>query len=188
MTLSLRSYVSAHHSFFKTKPQPLKISEFSYQDESSHINELEAEAVSIAVKALLPPSLPPHTSIHLVVDNTSTAYALKKGPAASFLLNSAVRKALQNIPRTATIEVTYIPSALNPVDNLSRGKTNNSSELTSVCGLVAGTWSDRSSLKDRACALCHVATLRRENVVQTINFTFYEERKRGKTNNENEIL
>jgi hypothetical protein len=124
---------------------------------SSHeINSLEAEAVFKAASHFKE-QLRAAKSITLVVDNTSTQYALRKGSAACGILNNAVTRALGALPRDIPIRVLYIPSASNPADPISRGSELSLVDLRSACGLVA-VGSPVSSL--RVCTAGRSATLR----------------------------
>jgi hypothetical protein len=113
---------------------------------SSEINELEARAVAAAARALVPQNA---KAIHLVVDNTSVSYALKKGSAAAYLLNCAVRDALVELPRDCDIQVSYIASEKNPADSLSRGGELAPEALRPACGEVAEDWTAGRTLRVR---------------------------------------
>ena len=99
------------------------------------INTLEAQAVHLAVIAFRD-QLREATAVQLLVDNTSTKYALSKGSAASFTLNRCIRDALHALPASVPITVAYLDSASNPADALSRGRTY-VGDYSSACGLVA---------------------------------------------------
>jgi hypothetical protein len=119
----------------------------------SQINELEARAVAIAARQFAS-TLSEASSLLLVVDNSSTRYALSKGSAAAFLLNQAVRAALTVLPAAVDIRIAYIPSARNPADPLSRGEQGLSSTTLSACGLVAADWAAPTSLRLRTARRC----------------------------------
>ena len=112
---------------------------------SSEINTLEATAVGIAAERFSP-LLSEAKSLAVVVDNTSTLYALKKGSAASGVLNEAAMTALKHLPRDIPVRTMYIPSALNPGGPSSRGREVSLVDLWSACGLVAEA-RPRSSLR-----------------------------------------
>ena len=115
------------------------------QQLSTAINTLEATAVAIAAERFTP-ILTEAKSLAVVVDNTSTLYALKKGSAASGLLNEAAMRALKNLPRDIPVRTMWIPSGKNPGDAPSRGREVSLVDLWSACGLVTEARS-RSSFR-----------------------------------------
>jgi hypothetical protein len=127
-----------------------EVHEMCHKWERAHthreINELEATAVALAAERFAK-FLADAKAIHVVVDNTSCKFGLKKGLSPSFDLNNALREALGNLPADADIRVGYIESANNPADRPSRGQQFSLSELSSACGLVEADWPARSSLR-----------------------------------------
>lgn len=105
---------------------------------AAQINELECQAVRNAA-AHFRARLAHARAIHIVVDNSSTQYALRKGSAHAFLLNDALQRTLQTLP-DCDIRVSYIPSGNNPADAVSRQQQLSESAVWSACGLVAGGW------------------------------------------------
>lgn len=84
--------------------------------ESSVIAELEAWAVLVGIEHLVPEGGP----VHLLLDNTSVAYALKKQRSASFVLNLIIEK-LQAL-NVQPCSISYIHTDSMPADPLSRGE------------------------------------------------------------------
>jgi Reverse transcriptase (RNA-dependent DNA polymerase)/RNase H-like domain found in reverse transcriptase len=87
-----------------------------------HINIKEAFGVLQAVafwKHLLH-----HRWAHLYTDNMVVMYALKKTISRSYTVNAVIAKILQDLSDMgAELTVSYVPSAKNPADPLTRGGT-----------------------------------------------------------------
>ena len=86
----------------------------------SHINEREAEAVLQGMKAF---PMIEGCRVDFVIDNTSAIGALKKGYSRSLSLNRIVSR-VKEYSDTKRIEpgnITYVRSAMNVADGVSRG-------------------------------------------------------------------
>ncbi len=92
---------------------------------SSEINELEAQSVRNAAEAfeeqLRDPGL---NHLLLLVDNTATMHAYRKGSAQAYLLNRAVREGQRYLPERVKVSIAYIDSKTNQsfADPISRGE------------------------------------------------------------------
>jgi len=92
---------------------------------SSEINELEAWSVRNAAEAfeeqLNDPSL---RHLLVLVDNTATLHAYRKGSAQAHLLNRAVREGQKYLPDNVKVSIAYIDSKTNQsfADPISRGE------------------------------------------------------------------
>jgi hypothetical protein len=80
----------------------------------SHINELEAWAMSHSANNLIPHQ----STIDIYVDNSSVVAATSNTKSRNFRMNQDIGFLLRNF-KVRSIE--YIPSTLNPADRLSRG-------------------------------------------------------------------
>ena len=132
---------------------------------SAEINELEAKAVGLALQGFK--KYIDQTAVKtflILVDNTASMYALKKGRSKAWELNAAVLFTLEQLPKDAAVHVAYIDSNTNKElgpDLISRGRTNelNLEELPSKLGQM-GRRLARMSLRvavPRACAF-HLRT------------------------------
>jgi hypothetical protein len=92
---------------------------------SSEINELEAWAVRNAAEAF-EDQLKDSSLKHLLVlvDNTATLHAYRKGSAQAHLLNKAVREGQRLLPDQVQVSIAYIDSKTNEsfADPISRGR------------------------------------------------------------------
>ena len=89
----------------------------------AHINELELEAVLLALRAVLSSS---HSSgtrrrLHLVTDSSVVYYALRKGRSSSpSLLRLLRRCSALALGGGLSLALVWVPSAVNPADSASR--------------------------------------------------------------------
>ena len=92
---------------------------------SSEINELEAWSVKNAAEAF-EEQLRDQDLKHLLVlvDNTATLHAYRKGSAQAHLLNRAVREGQKFLPENVSVSIAYIDSKTNQsfADPISRGE------------------------------------------------------------------
>jgi hypothetical protein len=84
--------------------------------------------------------------IHIIVDNTSTMYGLRKGSAHAHLLNTSVKQTLRLLPST-DIRISHITTDKNPADSLSRQRPLELRSVASACGLVEGGWLAKTALR-----------------------------------------
>jgi hypothetical protein len=63
--------------------------------------------------------LPPKARVKILVDNTTVMATTRKTRSNNFNINRYISEVLQNFNVSA---IEYIPSSLNPADNLSRGQ------------------------------------------------------------------
>ena len=104
--------------------QNTRIYTASYQldSPSSSINDLETIVLHHTLKKY--PVLFQRTLIHAFADNTAMIAVLTMGHSKSWFLNMAVRNTLALIDSyKSRLALTYIPSALNPSDGLSRDRS-----------------------------------------------------------------
>jgi hypothetical protein len=100
-----------------------------------HINELEADALAIAVRdPRVAARMRDAKKMLVLVDNTSTAATVAMGSAHAFLLNQAVKRAVGQFPERLDVRIGWIPSAENVADILSRGGKLDLLQLASALG------------------------------------------------------
>ena len=99
--------------------------------QSKEINFLEAEGLCLAVQFAQKqfPNFSESPCL-LLVDNTAVKSTARKGYAAEEQLNNFIDRLQYLLRDSAETRVAYVPTALNPADAPSRGKTS-SRRLTS---------------------------------------------------------
>ena len=90
-------------------------------DDTPHINILEATAILHALDTL---HFQDVRGIHLKIDNTSVMYCLKKTSSRSFALNQIINKILEHPDYDKIMSISYVASANNRSDVLSRLQEN----------------------------------------------------------------
>lgn len=87
-----------------------------------HINELEILAVQLAVERFHH-LLERASSIRLFVDNTTAQHCIRRTYSSSWELNSRLSQLLPLLPQSTgcSLQISYVPSSLNPSDDPSRG-------------------------------------------------------------------
>ena len=112
--------------------------------EARDINFLEARALALSIDAFYSKLSSRNVqSLLIVIDNTALKHTLTSGSAHSFKLNEEIRKILPRLPKV-NVRVSYIASASNPADPLSRGKKVQE-QLASVLGGLGGRLVQSSS-------------------------------------------
>jgi len=89
----------------------------------AHINELELEAVLLALRAVLSSSHSSgtHRRLHLVTDSSVVYYALRKGRSSSPALLRLLRRcSALALGGGLSLALVWVPSAVNPADSASR--------------------------------------------------------------------
>ena len=88
----------------------------------AHINELEAKAVAINLEHFAS-VIPQDAPLLILIDNTTTMYAMKRGSSQAALLTKEILR-IQAACRSLNIPiyVDYIATSLNVADGLSRGR------------------------------------------------------------------
>jgi hypothetical protein len=101
----------------------------------THINELEADALAIAIRdPAIARRMVTATKMLILVDNTSTAATVAMGSAHAFLLNQAVNRAVGKLPEHLDVRIGWIPSEENVADVASRGGKLDLMQLASALG------------------------------------------------------
>ena len=96
---------------------------WKYNNEYTHINQLELNSVLLAVKWLssLLITRTNNRKILMLVDNSVTIYTLRKGRSSSFQLLSVIRRiSALTLAMNLELRIVYIPSEMNPADAASR--------------------------------------------------------------------
>ena len=96
---------------------------WKYNDESTHINELEMSSVLLAVRWLCSLVLvrTSKRKLILLVDNAVTVYAVRKGRSSSLPLLKLLRRITAYcVALDVQLKIVYVPSNLNPADAASR--------------------------------------------------------------------
>lgn len=98
-----------------------------YNDDSTHINELELQSVLLAVRWLstLLITRTRNRKVIMLVDNSVSIYSLRKGRSSSVELLSIIRRiSMLLLSMDVVLKIVYVPSGMNPADAASRLNTS----------------------------------------------------------------
>jgi hypothetical protein len=88
---------------------------------SEHINALEVQSVVLALKRILSSPIGLHSRVMILTDSAVTAYAMMKGrSSAPSLVRGTKKLAALVLCSGCRLEVTWVPTHLNPADEPSR--------------------------------------------------------------------
>ncbi len=108
---------------------------------SAHIGELEMRAVALGTHFALALNSQGAHNMQILCDNKTCCHVLKKGRSSSRPLHTIARHILQLARSSALrIDVTWIPSQMNPADGLSRGRNFTARDVDLARSLVSMDW------------------------------------------------
>jgi len=107
--------------------------------EAGHINELEMRAIALGLHYAL--SLHVDSPLHILCDNKAACQILKKGRSSSRPLHMLARH-IRSLAHSSVVSLTvsWIPSAMNPADGLSRGAALSHRDVDLAHALVSMDW------------------------------------------------
>ncbi len=97
--------------------------QWKFNDQSTHINELELNSILLAVRWLstLLSVRDQGRQVIMLVDNSVSIYSLRKGRSSSMSLLKIIRRiSCLCLAMDLVLKIVYIPSKLNPADAASR--------------------------------------------------------------------